>query len=153
MIENANSKVVSPASAATMNATGDKFTFTPAKPVDVVRWGLIATVAMTGSAVVALDHRPTAGSDTGRVDGAVDANGVDTAGGTITAGAVAQGKGVYHNLSSPLRVDVGEEVVVQVTTAAGAGSAVPFVEYIERPFVGDANSGDSRIANMTKKAS
>ena len=150
MIENANSKVERSASAVALNSTGDKFTFTPAKPVDIVRWGLVSTVAVTGSPVVALDKRPTSGSDTGRVDGSTS-NGVDTAGGNMSPGAVSQGKGVYHNLSSPLSVDPGEEAVLQVTTAAGAGSAVAFVEYIERPFVGDAKSGNSRIANMTAK--
>lgn len=150
MIENASSKVEKSAAATSIASTGDKFTFTPTKPVDVVRWGFIADVAVTGSPVIAMDKRPTAGSDTGRVDGAT-ASGVDTAGGSISPGAISQGKGVYHNLSGLLSVNPGEQLVAQVTTAAGAGTGTFFVEYYERSFVGDAKSGQNRIANMTAK--
>ncbi len=143
-----------------LNSTGDKFTFTPGQPVDIIRWGIVPTtlldlgVGFTG----ALDFRPTAGSDASRVNGSV-AGGVDTAGGTITRTAdVALGAGVYHNLSSPLEVDPGEEVVFEVTDAADtSGDGVIFIEYFEKPFVGDSNRtiGDpaNRIGNMILVAS
>ena len=144
-----------------VNSTGDKFSFTPGRPVNIVRWGIIADalidvgVGMT----IAADHRPTITSDTGRGDGDV---------GTITTTAdIAQGDGIYTETVSPdvtgktlqtFRVDPGEQVVFQVTDAADtAGTGIIFVEYRQLPFVGDANVAagldSNRIAGFTKVTS
>ena len=128
----------------TMTTTGDKIEFAPALPIDVVRWGMIATVAFGGAAVVALDHQPTAGSATGRVN---------AFGGTISPGTLAQGAGAYAEpLQSDgtglLQVDPGEALVVEVTTGATTtGEATLFIEYIPRAFQGSSTQG--RIQNMT----
>ena len=141
--------------------TGDKFTFTPGRPVDIVRWGIIADVLIDVGVgmTIAADHRITAGSDTGRVNAAV---------GTITdTDDIAQGDGVYTENVSPLitarptetfRVDPGEQVVFEVTDAADtAGTGHIFIEYRQIPFVGDANVAagldSNRIAGFTKVTS
>jgi len=141
-----------------VNSTGDKMTFTPASPVNIVRWGIIADALIdvgVGMTIKA-DHRPTAGSDTGRGDGDV---------GDITVTAdIAAGKGAYtEEIGTPaataaqakFEVDPGEQVVFQVTDAADtAGTGHIFVEYELIPFVGDSavTAGDfsNRIDNMTQ---
>lgn len=138
--------------------TGDKASFAPSQPVNVVRWGCIATVAITGAPVITLDKRVTLLSDTGRVNGATAA-GVDTAGGTLTPGTLAVGKGAYREVNQvpgPFKLAPGEEAVFEVTTAATAGTVVFFVEYEAEGFNGDAGltlAQGNRIANMTKKTS
>ena len=144
-------------------STGDKMTFSPAQPVNIVRWGVLANALIDVGAgmIVKADHRPTAGSDASRGDGDV---------GDITVTAdIAQGAGAYTEecgtpaagtVADPLiaqkfEVDPGEEVVFQVTDAADtAGTGRIFVEYEALPFVGDSNvtAGDfsNRIDNMTQ---
>lgn len=141
-----------------LNSTGDKMTFTPGAPVNIIRWGVIADslidvgVGMT----IKADFRPTAGSDTGRGDGDV---------GDITVTAdIAQGKGAYtEEVATPatpavpakFEVDPGEQVVFQVTDAADtAGTGHIFVEYELEGFSGGApataGSFSNRISNLTK---
>lgn len=146
-----------------LTTTGDKFTFSPAMPVNIVRWGVIADALIDVGAgmVIALDHRPLFGSDTGRVDGATAA-GVDTAGGTLSTGTtdVPAGKGIYREVNQvpgPFKLDVGEQAVFQVTDAADtAGTGFLFVEYEVEGFNGDPGmtvAQGNRIGNMTKKLS
>lgn len=131
------------------NATGDKFIYTPACKAEVYRFGFIADAAMdpdAGGFVLALDHRITAGSDTGRTEKQ-----------TITradAETVAAGKLVYADViipvaqaaqvdgslldvgpSGPLVVMPGEQVVIEVTNAVGAASTgYVFLEVMELAF-------------------
>lgn len=142
----------------TMATAEDKATWAPPYPVDIVRWGFIVdTVLGNTSTVIALDFRPTIGSDTDRVNGATDSTTfIDTAGGVLTnSEATAVGAGVYHNVKPPLQVDPGEEVVIQATGAPSSGTAFFFIEYEVQPFVGDSNvtAGDfsNRISNMTER--
>lgn len=143
--------------------TGDKFELTPGRPVTVIRWGVIANALIDVGAgmVVAMDFRPTIGSDASRVNGSVAA-GVDTAGGTLSTSTtdVAAGTGIYHNVvvADGFQIDPGESAVFEVTDAADtAGTGYIFVEYVEAPFQGEGATGvanaANRIANMTKKAS
>lgn len=99
-----------------VSATGDDFTYTPAYPVDV--WGYVAvvTTAIAGSVsgaapVIKVDKRITAGSDTGRGDG-------DVVGAATLPLATAAGKGIYKILSTPVALNIGEQAVIEVTTAA-----------------------------------
>ncbi len=146
-----------------LTATGDKMTFSPARPVNIVRWGILANslIDVGAGMVIKADHRPTAGSDGSRGDGDV---------GDITVTSdINQGEGAYTEecgtpaagtLADPVvaakfSVDPGEEVVFQVTNAADtAGTGRIFVEYEALPFVGDSNvtAGDfsNRIDNMTQ---
>lgn len=101
------------APAADLSATGDKATWTPSGlPATLRRVAAVVTTAVTTpAAVVSLDLRPTAGSDAGRVTGGV---------GTLTVPAASPlGRVVYKALNSTLLP--GQEMVVNVTTAAGAG--------------------------------
>jgi len=131
------------------NTTGDKFILTPAAPIEIYRWG-IATIELmdpdAGGFVISLEHRPTIGSDVGRTVAATitraDAE-------TVAAGAlvfnevvlaVAQATGVDGSLvnvgpAGPLRVNQGEEAVVEVTNAVGAASTgYIWIEYVQLPF-------------------
>ena len=132
-------------SQVTLNSTGDKYTFTPVMPIDVKRWGFIADVLVDVGAglTVAMDHRPTAGSDTGRVE-------VDT---IVRTSDVAAGKGLVTEVvlpvsqvtaedgslrdvsgTGPFQVDPGEQLVFEVTDAADtAGTGLFFLEYYELP--------------------
>lgn len=146
-----------------LTTTGDKFTFSPAVPVNIVRWGVIADALIDVGAgmVIALDHRVTFGSDTGRVNGATSA-GKDTAGGTLSTGTtdVAQGKGLYREVNQvpgPFKLAPGEQAVFEVTDAADtAGTGFLWLEYEVEGFAGTGETtvaAGNRLANMTKKTS
>ena len=144
-------------------STGDKLVFTPGRPINVIRWGLVADALIDVGAgmIVACDFRPTAGSDASRTNGSVS-SGVDTAGGTISTSTtdVAAGAGLFHDVVAAgyFQVNPGEQIVIEVTDAADtAGTGYVFIEYIPQPFQGEASSGldniANRIFNMTQKAS
>lgn len=131
------------------NALGDKFILTPARPVDIIRWGYITDTAQdpdAGGFKIALDHRPTAGSDTGRVekatitraDAEVSAAGAVIYNDVILAVAEAtSADGSKYNVgpAGPLRVEPGQQAVIEVTDANGAASTgYVFIEYEEQPF-------------------
>ena len=148
----------------TVTTAEDKVTFAPARPINVVRWGfIIDTLLDVGTALTAheMDLRPDAGSDTLRVNGATDSDGVDTAGGSLTLAAVdiAVGLGVYHNVSPKFQVDPGEELVIQCSVAPDTGgTAFYFIEYEQEPFHdgpggGAALSFSNRLSNMTEVTS
>ena len=132
--------------------------FTPGAPVNIVRWGVIADslIDVGAGMTIKADHRPTAGSDSGRGDGNV---------GDITVTAdIAQGKGAFTeecataaSTAIPVKflVDPGEQVVFQVTDAADTGgTGMIFVEYELEGFSGGlpavALSLPNRISNMTQ---
>lgn len=131
------------------NATGDKYIYTPCAPIDVYRWGFITDAAMdpdAGGFVLALDHRITAGSDTGRTEKATitRADAETVAAGKLVYGrveiAVAEtvavdGSKVNVDPAGPLRVNPGEQVVIEVTNAVGAASTgYVFIEYADLAF-------------------
>lgn len=133
----------------------DVVTFTPTKPVDVLRFGLIVTTATaTGTDLnLELDWRPTAGSETDR----------ETIASLSPTASVEQGKGLYKDVvadndpdagSAPKRVQVdpGEQLVVEVETAGAADSeGVVFIEYVERAFQHTSSDEDEdRLAKMTE---
>lgn len=139
---------------AAQTSTGDKLILTPSAPVSIIKWGFIVTTTLSSSGAVVFtgDFRPTAGSDTARVTGAVTA-GIDTAGGQLSTGlTTAGGKGFYHKLSQPLELVAGQEFIIKLATAAtSAGSGVLWVEYLEGPFTGVDGAGF--FLNLTNAAS
>ena len=148
----------------TITTAEDKVWWAPARPVNIVRWGFIVdTLLDVGAALVAheMDLQPDVGSSAARVNGATDADGVDTAGGSLTLPAtdIAVGLGVYHNVSPKLLVDPGEQVVIQCSVAPDTGgTGFYFIEYEEEPFHdgpggGAALSFSNRLSNMTEVAS
>lgn len=102
-------------------------------PVTVTRIGILITGALSVTALVLdFDKRITPGSDIGRVDQGV---------GRITAPAAAQAIGVVLYKDVAVDLSAGDEVSVQVVTAATGGPGVPFLEYIPRAEV-PANQSD-----------
>ncbi len=141
----------------TLNSTGDKMTFTPGVPVNIIRWGVIADALIDVGAgfTIKADWRPTAGSDSSRSDG--------TCGDITVTADISQGQGAYtEECATPdagapakFEVDPGEQLVFQVTDAADtSGTGLIFIEYELLPFVGDDNTTNdgaaNRIDNMTK---
>lgn len=112
-----------------LTSTGDKYTFTPSTVVEVVRWGIVADALLDVGAglTVAADYRPTAGSDTGRVDADI--------GSVTTAADIAQGKVWNDELASPYKLIPGEQAVFEVTDAADtAGTGILYIHYRRRPW-------------------
>lgn len=138
-----------------VTGTGDKLVFTPNAPVRIIRWGIIVDTSFTVTAPkLTMDFRPTAGSNTNRVTGSVS-NGIDTAGGSIQSPAIGQpgtlqGQGLYHNvvaavLGAASGLDgfvlfPGQQAVVNVATAATAGTGFIFIDYETLPFQGDPST-------------
>lgn len=130
--------------------TGDKWSFQPANPSAIGRWGIIFTVAKDASAlVVTLAVRPTIGSDTNRavqdtltdnataraagvvlerrISGTNPNQSTGSDGSLINVAPLAQG--IYQEGVSILP---GQEAVFAVTTAAAStGSGYLYHEYIE----------------------
>lgn len=119
--------LVSPAQVA-LDSAADVLVFTPCRPVTVFRYGYIVTVELDNTTALQLnlDHRVTAGSDTGRTEKAE----------IVGSGTQAVGYMSYGDLATPIEVDADEEVVIEVSQAATAGDGKVFLEYQERAFVG-----------------
>jgi hypothetical protein len=141
------------------NATGDKFSYAPVRPAKIWRFGIIVKTAMNpdaGGFDLALDLRPTVGSDTSRVEKVVlnraDAELV-AAGGIVykdvvlavaeseVTGLSATTNKVNVGPDGPLDVSPGQEVVLEVTNAVGAASdGYVWMEVSEDGFdISDAN--------------
>lgn len=159
-IEHGVAQAVAVVAGVSIATTGDKASFAPTKPVNVLRWGIIATTTFTGAPVITMDFRPTISSNTARVTGATS-GGVDTAGGTLTPGTLAAGKGRFRNVrqaaasglsstgtpaASGIQVQPGQELVANVGTAAGAGAGVFFWEFEELPAQGVAWTTNMTVA-------
>lgn len=130
-------------------STGDKFIFTPAKPVDIYRYGFVTNALLDVGVtfILALDWRPTAGSDTNRAEKATITTGTtDQAAGKmgyrdiilpVAAATAGDGSTVNVGPDGPLEVDPGEEVVIEVTNAADtAGTGYVWIEYVEHDIGG-----------------
>ena len=133
------------ASVVSLTSTGDKFVYTPSTPVEVVRVGFVSTIAPGGAPVIAFDKRPTAGSDTNRVNAAF---------GTITPGALAAGQMAYHEpdpLTESRILNPGEQLVAEVTTASSTTGTGYFTLTVRD--LGFAEGPETSIANATEFAS
>jgi hypothetical protein len=104
-----------------VTTTGDKATLSFAEPFVVTHIGVIMTVAGgSGSLVLAFDRRETVGNNTGRVDGGIGI--LSKAAASLTLGAVLE-KAVHK------RLEVGDEIVAEVTTAlTTTGSCIFYVK-------------------------
>lgn len=114
--------------------TGDKGVFTIPFKCSIIMAGCVVTEDCSGAAstpVVKFDKRPTAGSDVDRGDGDIA---------EINLSTTAAGKVMYDRVAEGTNLVPGEEVVVELTTAAvkdevstaGTGEIRPFlyVEYL-----------------------
>ncbi len=96
------------------------------EPITVVEVGCLVTTVLNGAATVAFDRRVTTGSDTGRVDGLnSDGDAVVTIPDTTAAG-----KYVYKQVRVDL--DIGDQVVPEVTSGATSGACRYVVKYLPR---------------------
>jgi len=140
-----------------VDATGVAFEWTPGVPIDILRWGFTATVAVTNAAdtvVAQLIKRPTPKSATGQtVIDACTITGTTTraAGyalyreiGTTAVAQTTEPDGSLYTVApgGPVEINAGQQVVVNVSAAADAGDGVFWIEYLEKPFVG------SRVASV-----
>jgi hypothetical protein len=102
------------AEAAALTSTGDKGTFAPGMvPHHIRAVACVMTQVPSTAAVLKIDKRPNAGSDTGRGDGDL---GVINFATSHTAGTVVYLDGLNHLLRP------GEEAVARVSTAAGGAT-------------------------------
>lgn len=88
--------------------------FVAMEKVEVKQVGFLITTATvsSGNIVVAVKKRVTAGS----------ASGESTVGTLTIPGGVAAGK-IYYKKITPVKLDLGEQIVFEVTTAAAGGGA------------------------------
>ena len=141
-------------------STGNKWAFRTSRPIDIIRWGIIATVDLNVGVrlTVVADFRPLVGEDTGLIAGEAEGGmGVIDLGTSAvpahTTGDVLEGTGVYTNLVSragvtlqasaalqtktevPFPLDPGEEIMFAVDDAADTtGTGYMFVHYVPRGF-------------------
>lgn len=137
-----NPKQKETATLADASATGDKLTFTPAVPVEVLEIGIIVTTALVdaaGGLVLKADLRPTAGSDSGRGDGDVGVMTLTSAQANKVAGKV-----VRSRFTSPYKVIPGQQVVLDLTTAVDSGAGIAFIVFREALALDD--SGEVIVA-------
>ena len=146
--------------AVKFDSTGDKFAFRTSFPVDIVRWGFIASdlVDVGVRLTIRADFRPVIGEDDNRVSGeaAGGAGVIDLGTSAVpahTTGDVAPGNGVFTDVVSsagllsltdaslntksqaPFELDPGEELMFEVTDAADTdGAGYIFVHYVPRGF-------------------
>lgn len=119
----------------TLDATGDKFTFYPGQPVLVTGFGVVQTVAATGTGLILKADSDKFGAARG--DGDI---------GSVTPGVAPTVNTVYFNkLAAEFELNAGEGVVLEVTTAQTAGDGVVFVEYIPRPIAREIGSAKPTV--------
>lgn len=151
----------------TATANDVKFIFTPPRPINVIRWGIIWTVAKDATQMVlTLSKRPIAGLAAGKsvistmTDSSARAAGSVTyiEPGTLTTAAATQSTGSDGSLVSvdpvgPYHVKMGEELSIELTDVADAtGQGYLFIEYQEYPFnVNDVGSAGTivKLASST----
>ena len=105
-----------------LQTPADKAVWTSLGQVTVLRVAVMATVATTAvAAVIEFDKRITYGSDTGRTAA------LSTL--TVPIGTPISGA-VYKDCNIDL--NPGEQLVAQLITAATAGTAFLYIEYIPR---------------------
>ena len=125
------------AAAVVTGAAADHTTFIISRPIEIVRWGFVVTVAFTGTAGAA-ELRTAAADGSGQSA----ALGGKTAVLNATNGA-AIGNVIYVRPSSIVSVAPGQLVVIRKTTGMGtAGTAYAFIVYRERGFHPDAYTND-----------
>jgi hypothetical protein len=99
--------------ALTSAAVVQSFTVLSQCQVDQLFFAISTSVVSSGNVIVAFKRRPTIGSSSGEV----------TIGSLTIPGGAAAGK-VYYKQVSPVVCAAGEQIVIEVTTAAaGMGAA------------------------------
>jgi hypothetical protein len=143
-----------------LNAAADVMVIGGVNPIEIYRYGYLLTSAQdpdAGGFQLDLDFRPTAGSDAGRVNSdlllrtdtqvvaagkvvykdviipVAEAAGDDTL--SFGGGTTPQTSLVNVGPSGPLRVEPGQQAVLEISNANGAvATGFVFVEYADLPF-------------------
>lgn len=108
--------------SADLTMTGDKLVVTAVEDINLFEFGLVVTTAITGGSnnlIVAIDKRPIAGSDTNR-------GSADIGGGEVNTSVNIAGDIIRKQVSYQLKK--GEQAVFEVTNAAAAGAALPYLK-------------------------
>lgn len=109
-------------SSADLTMTGDKLVVTALEDINLFEFGLVVTTAITGGSdplTVVVDKRPIAGSDTNR-------GAADIGSGIVNTSVNIAGDIIRKFISYQLKK--GEQAVVEVSNAAAAGAALPYVK-------------------------
>lgn len=146
----------------TATAADVKFIFTPARPVDVVRWGYIITTAKDATSMaLTLSKRINAGTAAGKIvigtitDTAARAVGdvVYQEPGSLATSAATQSTGSDNSLvnvdpAGLFHIKVGQELSIELTDVADvSGKAYLWIEYLEYPF----SSASSEVVGVVTK--
>lgn len=133
----------------TATAADVKFIFTPPRPIDVIRWGVIWTVAKDATSMaLTLSKRPIAGLAANKVvistmtDALARVAGAVTyqEPGTLTTAAATQSTaedGSLRNVDpvGAYHISMGQELSIELTDVADvSGQGYLFIEYLEYPF-------------------
>lgn len=149
----------------TATAADVKYIFTPARPIDIVRWGYIVTTAKDATSMaLTLSKRPNAGSASGKtVIGTITDTAARAVGavvyqepGSLATQAATQSTGIDNSLvnvhpAGLFHFSVGQELSIELTDVADvSGQGYLFIEYLEYPFnVNDTVGGAVKIASTT----
>lgn len=145
----------------TATAADVKFIFTPPRPIDVIRWGVIWTVAKDATSMaLTLSKRPIAGLAASKTvistmtDTAARAAGTVTyqEPGSLTTVAATQSTaedGSLRNVDpiGPYHIAMGQELSIELTDVADvSGQGYLFIEYLEYPFnVADVGAATNAV--------
>jgi hypothetical protein len=129
------------ASADDLSATGDSLEFRPGAPVRVIRWGLIASVAVVHNSCAAelnLTTHSSAGAATETASGGKT---------LLMAADAVVGEVLYVEPTSEVICRAGDILQIEITSAATSGSAYGFIEYQQLPT--DLNGVNGRFSDDT----
>lgn len=144
------------------NTTGDKFILSLPHPIDIYRFGFITIGLMdpdAGGFQLDLDKRIAVGSDSGRVSPVASIFRADAD--TVAAATVvyvdvtlpvaaatgADGSIVNVDPAGPVRINPGEEAVLEVSNAVGAASTgYVWIEYVQLPL---DDAGQAKVVKDT----
>ncbi len=137
--------------AVNLNSTGDVLTLRFPVPVQIVHWGVVATVAVVTNAdldaELDLSTHDSDGTPT-RSDGSGGQN-------LIIDAAMVVGEVAYVQPTSAIIVRPGDFATFQISTGATSGNGIPWIEYQILPFQYDGQqamySGNAslRMTNST----
>lgn len=152
----------------TATAADVKFIYTPPRSIDVIRWGIIWTVAKDATSMaLTLSRRPIAGLAANKVVISTMTDTAARAAGTVTytePGSLATAAatqsvaedGTLRNVDpiGPYHVAQGQELSIELTDVADvSGQGYLFIEYLEYPFnvndVGSAGVPAVKIVSST----
>jgi hypothetical protein len=127
-----------------LNGTGIKLTAPIVKPENVYRFGFIVQGSTASGTAVTLDlvHRVVAGDSGSDVV-------LETLSPTAT---VAQGEGVYMDVTERVEANPGSELLINATTGGATTNVHFFIEAVEYPFARTSSDPDEdRLDNMTEE--